>query len=108
MIAVVSRLLVRRYETRNLVGEVYRLNNYKVKRTKRNHYPRYESYSFVRCDWEIVIGDNVTLTWMENKIHKRFPLYPSVPLISDLVNDLAPRKMLIGKILILCHIFLHL
>lgn len=98
MAAVVPQELMPFYTGRNLLGRVFSLNHFQIEYIDYE-YPRHYGYTLIRDNWMIRISNNTQLNQLEDDMGVLFPLYPTVPSIRTLVDDITTRRMMIGNLI---------
>ena len=94
MAAIVHSNLIAQYVDRNLEGHTFLLQRFKIE-PHDQEYPRFEGYTFLRCETNIIIRENTNL---EPVSIDPFPCYPLVRNIDALLNDHTRETNLIGNI----------
>lgn len=93
MAAIVHSNLIAQYIDRNLEGHTFLLQRFKIE-PHDQEFPRFEGYTFLRCETNIIIRDNTNLELVSIDA---FPCYPLVRNIDALLNDQTRETNLIGN-----------
>ena len=93
MAAIIHSNLIAQYKDRNLEGHTFLLQRFKIEPHDQD-FPRFEGYTFLRCETNIIIRDDTNLELVSIDA---FPCYPLVRNIDALLNDQTRETNLIGN-----------
>lgn len=84
------------YEQMDLSGGLFSVSRIQFQGLGVDDFPRYEDYSLIREEWEILISKNTKFTRLIDNAHTGFPVYPMVYSLRTIAYDKTARKMMIG------------
>ncbi|GKE16644.1 hypothetical protein Tco_1424221 [Tanacetum coccineum] len=98
MAAEVPPNLVATYKDKTFAQTFVSIHNFQVVYSDPTGYPRYQTYSFLRCDWFIAVNSDTVIT--ENLFAEEtgFQMHSLLPSIRCLVGDKTQRKMMIDTV----------
>lgn len=104
MAAIIPCRLMESYENMELQGKMYSIDRFTIEGTAYE-YRRFEKYSFLRDEWEILLNKNTKLTPLPCDDEPNFPLFANVPSLRDIANERSGRKILTGTLFSLFNIY---